>query len=32
MRFNVQNLRGESALFRCLETGFITSSLALIRD
>ena len=29
--FNVQNLRGQSLLFRCLETGFITTAPALTR-
>ena len=29
--FNTQNLRGQSLLFRCLETGFITTAPALTR-
>ena len=29
--FNVQNLRGQSLLFRCLETGFVTTAPALTR-
>jgi hypothetical protein len=29
--FNLQNLRGQSLLFRCLETGFITTAPALTR-
>jgi hypothetical protein len=29
--FNVQNLRGQALLFRCLETGFITTAPALTR-
>jgi len=30
-RFNLQNLRGQALLFRCLETGFITTAPALTR-
>lgn len=29
--FNLQNLRGQSLLFRCLETGFVTTAPALTR-
>ncbi|MFO0137680.1 MAG: hypothetical protein ACK535_06610 [Cyanobacteriota bacterium] len=29
--YNVQNLRGQSLLFRCMETGFITTAPALTR-
>jgi hypothetical protein len=29
--FNTQNLRGQTLLFRCLETGFITTAPALTR-
>jgi len=29
--FNVQNLRGQALLFRCLESGFITTAPALTR-
>jgi len=29
--YNVQNLRGQSLLFRCIETGFITTAPALTR-
>ena len=29
--FNTQNLRGQSLLFRCLETGFVTTAPALTR-
>ena len=29
--FNTQNLRGQALLFRCLETGFITTAPALCR-
>jgi hypothetical protein len=29
--FNIQNLRGQTLLFRCLETGFITTAPALTR-
>lgn len=29
--FNVQNLRGQALLFRCLETGFVTTAPALTR-
>ncbi len=29
--FNLQNLRGQNLLFRCLETGFITTAPALTR-
>ena len=29
--FNTQNLRGQALLFRCLETGFITTAPALTR-
>lgn len=29
--FNVQNLRGQTLLFRCLETGFVTTAPALGR-
>ena len=29
--FNIQNLRGQSLLFRCLETGFVTTAPALGR-
>jgi hypothetical protein len=29
--FNTQNLRGQSLLFRCLETEFITTAPALTR-
>ena len=29
--FNTRNLRGQSLLFRCLETGFITTAPALTR-
>ena len=29
--FNTQNLRGQSLLFRCLETGFTTTAPALTR-
>ena len=29
--FNVQNLRGQALLFRCSETGFITTAPALTR-
>jgi hypothetical protein len=28
---NLQNLRGQTLLFRCLETGFVTNSPALTR-
>jgi len=28
---NLQNLRGQSLLFRCLETGFVTTAPALTR-
>ena len=31
LRFNTQNLRHQSLLFRCLETGFITTAPALTR-
>jgi hypothetical protein len=30
-RFNTQNLRGQALLFRCLETGFVTTAPALTR-
>ncbi len=30
-RFNTQNLRGQTLLFRCLETGFVTTAPALTR-
>lgn len=29
--FNLQNLRGQALLFRCLETGFVTTAPALTR-
>ena len=29
--FNLQNLRGQTLLFRCLETGFVTTAPALGR-
>jgi hypothetical protein len=29
--FNTQNLRGQALLFRCLETGFVTTAPALTR-
>ena len=29
--FNTQNLRGQNLLFRCLETGFVTTAPALTR-
>ena len=29
--FNLQNLRGQSLLFRCLDTGFVTTAPALTR-
>ena len=29
--FNTQNLRGQSLLFRCLGTGFVTTAPALTR-
>ena len=29
--FNTQNLRGQSLLFRCLDTGFVTTAPALTR-
>ncbi|MFM7548195.1 MAG: hypothetical protein ACKO8I_04845 [Cyanobacteriota bacterium] len=29
--FNLQNLRGQCLLFRCLETGFVTTAPALTR-
>jgi hypothetical protein len=29
--FNLQNLRGQTLLFRCLETGFVTTAPALTR-
>ncbi len=29
--FNLQNLRGQNLLFRCLETGFVTTAPALTR-
>ena len=29
--YNIQNLRGQSLLFRCIETGFITTAPALTR-
>jgi hypothetical protein len=29
--FNTQNLRGQSLLFRCLVTGFVTTATALTR-
>jgi hypothetical protein len=29
--FNTQNLRGQSLLFKCLETGFVTTAPALTR-
>ena len=29
--FNIQNLRGQTLLFRCLETGFVTTAPALTR-
>ena len=29
--FNTQNLRGQTLLFRCLETGFVTTAPALNR-
>lgn len=29
--FNIHNLRGQSLLFRCLETGFVTTAPALTR-
>lgn len=29
--FNVHNLRGQALLFRCLETGFVTTAPALTR-
>ena len=29
--FNLKNLRGQSLLFRCLETGFVTTAPALTR-
>jgi len=28
---NLQNLRGQTLLFRCLETGFVTTAPALTR-
>ena len=30
-RFNTQNLRGQTLLFRCLDTGFVTTAPALTR-
>lgn len=30
-RFNLENLRGQSLLYRCLETGFVTTAPALAR-
>ena len=30
-RFNIQNLRGQRLLFRCLDTGFVTTAPALTR-
>lgn len=30
-RFNLENLRGQSLLDRCLETGFVTTAPALAR-
>jgi hypothetical protein len=30
--FNLQNLRGQTLLFRCLETGFVTTAPALTRS
>ena len=32
IRFNTQNRRGQRLLFRCLETGFVTTGPALTRD
>ena len=29
--FNTKNLRGQSLLYRCLETGFVTTAPALTR-
>jgi hypothetical protein len=29
--FNLQNLRGQTLLFRCLKTGFVTTALAQTR-
>lgn len=29
--YNMQNLRGQTLLFRCLETGFVTTAPALTR-
>ena len=29
--FNTKNLRGQNLLFRCLETGFVTTAPALTR-
>ncbi len=29
--YNTQNLRGQSLLFRCLDTGFVTTAPALTR-
>ena len=29
--YNTQNLRGQTLLFRCLETGFVTTAPALTR-
>ena len=29
--FNLKNLRGQTLLFRCLETGFVTTAPALTR-
>ncbi len=29
--FNVQNLRGQALLFRCLDTGFVTTAPVLTR-
>lgn len=31
LAFNIQNLRGQNLLFRCLETGFVTTAPALGR-
>jgi hypothetical protein len=28
--FNLQNLRGQSPLFRCLDTGFVTTPPAVV--
>ena len=29
--YNIKNLRGQAVLFRCLETGFVTTAPALTR-